>query len=79
MLFVRHISSASIMHSVKGDKLVLESKSLLGNILAMLKDTKIALSGIPLAFSNSDMSFRWYESFIFVGMFSVNFGQCLTF
>ena len=46
------------MHSVKGDKLALESRSLLGNILAMLKDTKIALSGIPLAFSNSDMSFR---------------------
>ena len=40
-----------------------------------MKDTRMALSGIPLAFSVRDMSIRWYESFIFVGMFSVNFGQ----
>ena len=43
----------------------------------MSKDTRIALSAIPLAFIVvSSMSIRWYESFIFVGIFPVNFGQC---
>ena len=69
LLFVKHISSASIMHSVEGDQLVRESRalytaatplllSILGNILTMSKDTRIALSGIPLAFSVSNMSIR---------------------
>ena len=50
------------MHFVEGDKLVRESTVLfrtatllllpiLGNILTMSKDTKIALLGIPLALS----------------------------
>ena len=59
------------MHSVKGDKLVCESRvlftavtslllSILENILAMSKDTRITLSGIPLAFTVSNMSIRKY-------------------
>ena len=62
LLFVNHISIALIMHFVEGDKLVRESTalfrtatplllSILGNILTMSKDTKIALLGIPLALS----------------------------
>ena len=50
------------MHFVEGEKLVRESTALfrtatplllpiLGNILTMSKDTKIALLGIPLALS----------------------------
>ena len=57
------------MYFVERDKLVRESRalftaatplllSILGNILAMSKDTIIALLGIPLAFSASNMSIR---------------------
>ena len=77
------------MHSVEGDQLVRHSRvlftavtslflSILGNILAMSKDTRIALPGIPLAFTVSYMSIRWYESFVFVGMFLLNFGKWST-
>ena len=69
LLFVKQVSNASIMHSVEGDKLVRELRtlftattpllfSILGNILTMSKDTRIAFSGIALAFSVSDMSFQ---------------------
>ena len=69
LLFVKQVSNASIMHSVEGDKLVHELRTLftatttllfpiLGNILTMSKDKRIALSGIALAFSVSDMSFQ---------------------
>ena len=58
----KHISSASIAHCVEEDELVRESGalftaatplllSIVGNILTMSKDTRIALSDIPLAFS----------------------------
>ena len=57
------------MHSVEGDKLVLESRalftaatplllSILGNILTVSKGMRIALSGIPVAFSISNISNR---------------------
>ena len=57
------------MHSVEGDQLVRDSRvlftavtslflSILGNILAMSKDTRIALPGIPLAFTVSNMPIR---------------------
>ena len=57
------------MHLVEGNKLVLESRALftavtplllliLGNILTMSGDKIMALSGIPLAFNNSEMSVR---------------------
>ena len=38
----------------------------------------MALSVILLAFSVSELSIRWYGSFIFVGMFSVSFAQCFS-
>ena len=79
------------MHLVEGDKLVLESKALftavtplllliLGNILTMSEDKIMALSGIPLAFNNSEMSVRWYESFcIFCRYYLfVFFVQCFS-
>ena len=77
------------MHSVEGDKLVPKSRTLFtaathlllsrpANILTMSKDTRMSLSGIPLAFSVSNMSVRRCESFIFVDMFSVNFAQCFS-
>ena len=69
LLLVRHISCTLIMHLVEGNKLVLESRALftavtplllliLGNILTMSEDKIMALSGIPLAFNNSEMSVR---------------------
>ena len=48
------------MHSVETDKLVQESTPTLllrlQNILTMLIDMRLAISGIPLAFSVSNMS-----------------------
>ena len=77
------------MHSVEGDKLVIESRalftavtplslSILGNTWIMSKQRRMVLSGIPVAYSYSNISIRWYEPFIFVGMFSVNVGQCFS-
>ena len=74
---------------MEGDKLICESRalfttatrlllSILGDILRMSNDTRIALSVILLAFIVSNMSIRLYESFIIVAMFSVNFAHCFS-